>query len=108
MDLGENEYQIAKITDIPEGESRVFEAGGRMVAVFHNDGKFQAIDDMCPHAGASLAEGWVEDGCVTCPWHAWQFRLDDGTYVQNPRMKADVFPVRIDGDDLIVTVKPRG
>jgi nitrite reductase (NADH) small subunit/3-phenylpropionate/trans-cinnamate dioxygenase ferredoxin subunit len=108
MDLAENEYKIAKVSDIPEGESRVFEAGGRMVAVFHNAGKFQAIDDMCPHAGASLAEGWVEDGCVTCPWHAWQFRLDDGTYIQNPRMKADVFPVRVEGDDLIVTVNPRG
>ena len=107
MDLEENEYKIADIADIPEGQARVYEAGGRMVAVFNNAGVFQAIDDMCPHAGASLAEGWLEDGCVTCPWHAWQFRLEDGAYVQNPRMKADVFPVRVDGSNIIVTVAPR-
>ncbi len=78
-----------------------------MVALFNNNGEFQAIDDMCPHAGASLAEGWLDDGCVTCPWHAWQFRLEDGAYIQNPRMKVDVFPVRVDGTDVIVTVAPR-
>jgi nitrite reductase (NADH) small subunit len=98
------EFQVGKTSDVPEGEGRVFEAGGRMVAVFNDAGTFRAIDDMCPHAGASLAEGWLDDGCVTCPWHAWQFRLSDGAYTQNPRLKVETYEVRVDGEDLFVTV----
>lgn len=107
MELGEHEYRIASTEDIPLDEGRVFEAGGRMIAVFNDAGNFKAIDDMCPHAGASLAEGWLDDGCVTCPWHAWQFQLSDGAYIQNPRLKVDTFPLRIDGTDVIVKVVPK-
>ena len=99
-----SEHLIGKTSDVPVGEGRVFEAAGRMVAVFNDAGNFLAIDDMCPHAGASLSEGWLDNGCVTCPWHAWQFRLSDGAYLQNPRLKVDTFAVRVDGDDLYITV----
>ena len=44
-----------------------------------------AIDDVCPHMGASLGGGYVEGGIVTCPWHAWRFRLTDGAWADNPR-----------------------
>jgi len=52
--------------------------------------------------GASLAEGYVEEGVVTCPWHAWRFRLADGTWCDNPRIKTDSFEVRVVGDEIQV------
>ncbi len=48
--------------------------------------------------GASLGDGWVEDGCVACPWHAWRFRLSDGAWLDNPKIKTQVFPVRLVGN----------
>ena len=51
-----------------------------------------AIDDVCPHMGASLSGGYVEDGIVTCPWHAWRFRLTDGTWADNPRSRSAATP----------------
>ncbi len=93
---------VARVGDIPSGEGRAYECNGRMVAVFLIDGEYQAIDDFCPHMGASLAAGPVEDGMVMCPWHAWCFKLSDGEWIENPKIKVDTFQVRIVGDEIQV------
>jgi len=95
---------IGKPTDIPPGESVVVAVGKRTIAVFHHEGKFFAIDDCCPHAGASLAGGHVEDGIVTCPWHAWRFRLSDGAWADNPKVKTSCFPVTVTENEVRVEV----
>lgn len=88
---------VATVDEIPEGEGRCFEVNERVVAVFNVDGKFTAIDDLCPHMGASLASGFLnkENMTVACPWHGWRFNVVDGTWADNPRIKTDVFEVRI-------------
>ena len=98
---------VAKVGDIPDGSGSAFAVNGRMVAVFNEGGKFFAIDDFCPHMGASLAGGYVEKGVVTCPWHAWRFCIYDGKWCDNPRIKIDAFEVRVEGDDIQVRVAPK-
>jgi nitrite reductase (NADH) small subunit/3-phenylpropionate/trans-cinnamate dioxygenase ferredoxin subunit len=78
-----------------------------MVAVFHIKGEYFAINDFCPHMGASLAGGYVEEGTVTCPWHAWRFQVRDGTWCDNPRIKTESFEVRVVGNDIQVRVPER-
>src|SRR4029079_19579222 len=90
--------------DIPEGQGQAYAVNGRMVAVFNEGGKFSAIDDFCPHMGASLAGGYMESGIVTCPWHAWRFCIHDGKWCDNPKIKIDAFEVRIEGNDIQVKV----
>jgi nitrite reductase (NADH) small subunit len=98
---------VAKVGDIAEGSGCAFAVNGRMVAVFKEGGKFFAIDDFCPHMGASLAGGYVDKGIVTCPWHAWRFCIHDGKWCDNPRIKIDAFEVRVEGDDIQVKVAPK-
>ena len=98
---------VAKVGEIPSGEGRAFAVNGRMVAVFNEEGKFSAIDDFCPHMGASLAGGWLEKGVVTCPWHAWRFCTQDGTWCDNPKVKIDAFEVRVEGEEIQVRVPPK-
>jgi len=98
---------VAQVGDIPNGEGRAFEYHDQMVAVFNNDGEYRAIDDMCPHMGASLASGHFEDWIVTCPWHAWSFDTRDGTWCDNRRLKIDVYQVRLVGEEIqIAAVEP--
>jgi len=97
---------VARVGDIPVGEGRVYEVSGRLVALFFDGERYSAIDDLCPHMGASLGSGPLVDGMVTCPWHAWRFRLCDGAWCDNPRLKVDVFEVRLDGDRIEVRVPP--
>lgn len=95
---------VAKHGDIPEGEGRAFPVGKRMVAVFYADGRYFAIDDFCPHQGASLAEGYV-DGCtVACPWHHWRFSIEDGSWLDNPKIAVEKYHVRVMGGNVQVQV----
>ena len=71
---------VSRHGDIPAGEGRTFEVGGRLVAVFFDGEAYHAMDDLCPHMGASLGSGPFVDGVVTCPWHAWRFRACDGAW----------------------------
>jgi nitrite reductase (NADH) small subunit len=99
----ENFVTVAKVGAIPEGEGRSFQVGERLVAVFLQRGEYHAIDDLCPHMGASLGSGYLDnDGIVVCPWHAWRFCIRDGKWADNPRLSVDTFEVRVLGDDIQV------
>ncbi len=96
---------VAKVGDIPEGCGTAVEVNGRLVAVFNDGGQYYAIDDCCPHMGASLADGELQQGAVACPWHGWRFDVHDGTWCDNRRVKTDHFAVRI-VDDMIQVLVP--
>lgn len=94
---------VAKVGAIAEGQGATFAVGDRLVAVFNRGGTYLAIDDLCPHMGASLGAGQLDaEGIVACPWHAWRFDVCDGTWCDNPRLKIDTFEVRIQGDEIQV------
>lgn len=97
---------VAEVGDIPEGEGRSYPVNGRMVGVFLVNGEYLAINDACPHMGASLASGYVEHGAVTCPWHAWRFCLKEGTWLDSPKSKlrTDCYQVRVEGNQIQVLV----
>ncbi len=95
---------VARLSEVPVNTAKVVRHGMKMVALFNREGTIFAIEDTCPHMGASLAEGTVHDGVVACPWHAWRFRLADGTWVDSPKLKVPCYPVRIVGDDIQIEI----
>lgn len=48
------------------------------VAIFRHNGRLSAVTNLCAHQNGPLGEGRVIDGCITCPWHGYQYRLEDG------------------------------
>lgn len=97
--------KVGTVADVPPGEGRVVEAGGRVLALFNVQGRFFAIDNACSHRGGPLGEGDVEDGVVTCPWHAWRWDVRTGANVNNPAVTLACFPVRVEGDALVVEIQ---
>ena len=96
---------ITMVDDIAEGKGKAFEVNEKRIAVFKVDGKFHAIDDACPHAGASLAEGYVEGGNVGCPWHYAEFELMTGKHRHAPAScGVEVYPVTIEDRQIKVEV----
>ncbi len=71
--------RVGSVQDIPENRARIVEPeGAERIAVFRFDGKVAAVSNVCRHQGGPLGEGRVIDGCITCPWHGYQYRPEDG------------------------------
>lgn len=99
---------VAKVGAIPEGQGGTFAISGQLVAVFNVAGEYYAIDDLCPHMGASLGAGRLDEQCaVVCPWHAWRFNVRDGTWCDNPRLKIASYPTRVHGEEIQVLLVDR-
>ncbi len=94
--------RVASVGEIPAGEGRTFEAGGRMVALFNVEGAYYAIDNDCAHRGGPLGEGDLEGRVVTCHWHAWRWDITTGANVNNPALKVTCFPVTVESGTIFV------
>ena len=98
---------VAKITDIAPGSATSVTIDGRDIGVFNIGGTFYALDNTCPHQGGPLSEGWIDGLTVTCPWHAWCFRLEDGRMVLGEFAAVDTFAVRVEAGTVSVARTPR-
>ncbi len=98
---------VARVGEIPEGKGKTFVAAGREIAVFLLEGRYYALDDYCPHMGASLGESDLWQDTVVCNRHMWAFRLSDGVCVDVPSLKAETFEVRVEGDEIQVKLPPK-
>jgi len=95
---------VAKTSDLQEGEGVMCPISGRPIGLWKWNGRYHAMDDRCPHRGALLSEGECKEGIVTCPWHAWQFDLQSGAYLENPDIQLKVYPVKEEGDKIFIQV----
>ena len=77
-----------------DGQAREVMIKGRVIAVFRHDSRLYAMDGMCAHQGGPVAEGIVEHGCVTCPWHGWQYELETGIQTVNRQPLQETFQIR--------------
>lgn len=75
---GQGFVDACAVDEIRDGRARIVLAGGQRVAVWANDGKFFATTNVCRHQGGPLGEGRIIDGCITCPWHGWNYQPEDG------------------------------
>lgn len=99
------EVEVAKINEIAPGTAKQVEVEGETIAIFNVDGVFYAISDTCTHAQASLSEGSVEEGVVTCPWHGAQFDLKTGKNLTMPApTPIQTFPIKIEGDAIKIVL----
>ncbi len=68
---------------------------GERIAVFRNGDRLSALSNVCAHQNGPLGEGFVIDGCVTCPWHGFQYRLEDGCAPPPFTEKLNTFRLRL-------------
>ena len=56
-----------------------------------SDGTPYAMRDLCIHRGTALSLGWIENDCLVCPYHAWQYN-NKGSCVLIPQAKEIEIP----------------
>jgi nitrite reductase/ring-hydroxylating ferredoxin subunit len=97
---------VAPAAAFVEGEGRVVPvAGGEAVAIFRHEGRLSAVSNLCAHQNGPLGEGKVVDGCITCPWHGFQYRLEDGCAPPPYTEKLATYALRL--HDGVVLLDPR-
>ncbi|TCK17640.1 nitrite reductase (NADH) small subunit [Thiogranum longum] len=103
----DNWIKVGKIGEIPRQGARVVSRAEGDIAVFRtvNDEIF-ALRDQCPHKGGPLSQGIVHDKRVACPLHDWKIGLDTGEAVAPDEGCAASYPVKIEGDVIMLSLTP--
>jgi nitrite reductase/ring-hydroxylating ferredoxin subunit/DMSO/TMAO reductase YedYZ heme-binding membrane subunit len=92
---------------IPEGLARIVTPEiGQRIAVFRHDGFLSAVANVCAHQNGPLGEGRIIDGCITCPWHGFQFRPEDGCSPPPFTDKIATYRLRLEGGIVLVDPAP--
>jgi len=77
------------------------------IAVFRHKNALSAVGHLCAHQNGPLGEGRVVDGCITCPWHGFQYRLEDGCAPPPYTERIPVHRLRIEGGIVMVDPAPQ-
>lgn len=94
---------LGDVRDIPEGRALVGAgAGGERIAVFRFKGRLSALSNVCSHQNGPVGEGKVVLGFVTCPWHGYQYRLEDGCSPPPFKERLRKYRVRLEGTRVLV------
>jgi nitrite reductase (NADH) small subunit/3-phenylpropionate/trans-cinnamate dioxygenase ferredoxin subunit len=96
--------KVGEVRQFREGRGRTVRVGEREIAIFRRGTRFFAMDDECPHMGASLAMGRLVDDDVECEWHHWKFDLSTGRNAYKKWACVAIHEVRVRGDDVLVRI----
>jgi nitrite reductase (NADH) small subunit len=97
--------RVCSLAEAPaDGAVIEAEAQGIAVCLARVGGELSALDNWCPHRRGPLGQGWVEGNAVVCPWHSWTFDLRSGEAEFPVSERVAVFPVRVEGEDVLVDV----
>lgn len=105
--MSENWIEVGTLNDIPKLGARVVRANDGDIAVFRTaEDKVFALRDKCPHKGGPLSQGIVHGDRVACPLHDWKIQLDSGSAVAPDEGCAASFPIRMDGEKIMLSLTP--
>ena len=93
--------EIGDPATIADGRAKIVMLdNGEKVAIFRHGSKLSALTNACAHQNGPLGEGRIVDGCVTCPWHGFQYRPEDGCAPAPFTEKVATYRLKLDGDRL--------
>jgi nitrite reductase/ring-hydroxylating ferredoxin subunit len=99
--------RVCSLCELSEGRGIKFVIRDIDIAVFIVQDKVYAINNVCTHLHKSiLCDGFVEDVCITCPAHGWQYNLEDGKRPGGGR-GVESYPVEIRGEDVFIKVSQK-
>jgi nitrite reductase/ring-hydroxylating ferredoxin subunit len=104
-----NWKRVASTAELKQGETKRVFVAGIDIALCNLAGSFYAVDNVCTHAYACLSDGYFEGDTLECPLHGGRFNVKTGA-AGGGIVTEDLrrFAVRVDGDDVFVSVGDDG
>ncbi|NNM88786.1 MAG: Rieske 2Fe-2S domain-containing protein [Phycisphaerae bacterium] len=97
---------VGAVADIPENRARIACVAGERVAIFKYNGRISVVSNVCQHQNGPLGEGKILNGCITCPWHGYQYLPETGASPPPFVEKIPTFNVRISHGRVLVDPQP--
>jgi len=97
--------KVCDISEIEEDRAKIFTIDNERVAIFKYQGKLSAIHNVCKHQGGPLGEGKIIDGCITCPWHGYQYLPRNGQSPPPFTEKVATYELKL--EDQNVSINPK-
>lgn len=97
---------VCQVQEIEENRAKVVILEGENIAIFKYEGKLSAVHNVCKHQNGPLGEGKIVDGCITCPWHGYQYLPENGQSPPPFTEKVKTYDVRLDEGVVYVNPKP--
>ena len=97
--------KVCNISEIEEDRAKIFTVDNERVAIFKYNGKLSAIHNVCKHQGGPLGEGKIIDGCITCPWHGYQYLPSNGQSPPPFTEKVATYELKLEGETVYINSK---
>jgi nitrite reductase/ring-hydroxylating ferredoxin subunit len=113
-------FVVCRVTDLAPGERRIVSIDGRSIGIFNVDGHFFALHNRCPHKGGALCEGPLcgtalpvegftyvygrAGRILRCAWHGWEFDIQTGRALVDPRVRTQTYPVTVEDEQIVVSI----
>ena len=105
-EVAEGFVEVCRVEDIEDNRAKIVSLSGERVAVYRYDGRISAVSNVCQHQNGPLGEGKFVNGCITCPWHGFQYLPDTGESPPPFTEKIPTFNVKVVGDRVLVDPVP--
>jgi sulfoxide reductase heme-binding subunit YedZ len=99
-------YKACQLSEIEENRAKTMFVDGENIAIFKYDNKVSAIHNVCKHQMGPLGEGKVIDGCITCPWHGYQYLPANGQSPPPFTEKVKTYTIRVTGQQVWINPNP--
>jgi nitrite reductase/ring-hydroxylating ferredoxin subunit/DMSO/TMAO reductase YedYZ heme-binding membrane subunit len=98
---------VGAADEIPDSRAKVVSVGGgERVAVFRHGDQVSAVTNVCAHQRGPLGEGKIVNGCITCPWHGWEYRPENGCSPPPFAERIATYRVRVEGGRVFLNPEP--
>ena len=105
-DLTDENWQfVCDMEEINDDRAKIFVVGNERVAIFKYDNKLSAVHNICKHQGGPLGEGKVVDGCITCPWHGYQYLPHNGKSPAPFTEKVSTYQLKLENSKIFILPK---
>ena len=106
--------------ELPPGGRVVRDCDGVSVGVFNVHGRLYALHNRCPHRGGALCLGPItgtalptrerrytygrEGEIIRCAWHGWEFEIEYGRALVDPKIRARTYAVEVEAGSVYVVI----
>lgn len=97
---------VCNTSEFEEGRAKIFCVDDERIAVYLHEHKLYAIHNVCKHQGGPLGEGKILDGCITCPWHGYQYLPHNGQSPPPFKERVSTYDVRVVGEQVWLNPSP--